>query len=321
MSKQQVVEYSEVEAGLSELEQKFAGIIPDCSTEEGFTNAKADYKEIRGYETKLEKLRKDLKEPILAKGKLLDSEAKRIDGRLKVISAPFKKSVDEETKKRKEEETRRVKVIEERFEGMRNLLNMMHGMEIEDLENTIQDLQADEMRGWMEYETKAYETREMVLGKLNEHLAFLVNKREHDKAMEAERERQRKEAEELEAEREAMRKERKELEALKAQAAAVAEPVEETPEPETTCAGMDSVIQQIEEHIAGEAVELSETIDDVVADKQRLTGVNIMIDTAFSGIEDLLAVCQTETGRDTVHLVLTKLQAISEGINKRIGEM
>jgi len=309
-----IVEYSETEAALVELEQRFSGIVPDCSTDEGFESAKKDYKVIRDYEIKLEKLRNDLKAPILERGRLLDGEAKRIDGRLKAISSPFKVQIDAEKKRRKEVEERRVKQIEDRLDGMRNLVNLMQGMEIQELEETIQSLETDEMRGWMEYETKAYETRNNVLAKLNEHLAFLVQKRENEKAIAEERARQKAEAEALEAEREALRKEREELEALRKQQekpkeVAQDDPVEGIGEDGTTCEGFD-------EKAIGR--EQAQSPGDLSSDRRRLLQIAGEADEMLARYDNVLQVCETDWGRDLVSEVMIKVKSIADGVRAKV---
>jgi septal ring factor EnvC (AmiA/AmiB activator) len=98
-----VAEYSATEAGLAALRARLAGVAYDLSTGKGMDIAKADRAELRTLRTSLEAKRKDLKAPIIERGKLLDEEAKRITAAIEALETP----IDEQIKaaeKRKEEE-------------------------------------------------------------------------------------------------------------------------------------------------------------------------------------------------------------------------
>ncbi|MEH6812925.1 MAG: hypothetical protein V7677_10395 [Motiliproteus sp.] len=107
-----IAEYSTTQAALSELRVRWANV-PDTDTKAGYETVKAGIKEISGYRSKLETMRKELKAPLLVRGKLLDSEAKSITAELLAIEAPLKDAklaTDEREKREKEERIARLQV-------------------------------------------------------------------------------------------------------------------------------------------------------------------------------------------------------------------
>ena len=234
----EIIEFSATEAALIKMEEHYGEMpVPDVETKEGFEKAKSIAKEIRSYSIKLEAMRKELKAPIIERGKLLDFEAKCIDARLKSLALPFKEEVDRKEREIKEAEDRRISAIEKRLDEMRMLVDpiSLSMYNPETLEAIIMNLESSEMRGWQEYETKAYETRNKVLIKLNEQFEFLVEQAELRKQLEKEQKRQSEEKAAAQAELDAIRKEREELEALKRELEAkndVGKPIMPPTEPE-----------------------------------------------------------------------------------------
>ena len=90
----QIAQYSAIDKGIGAMTKKYK-VVPDCQKKEGFEDCKKQHREIRKVYTALETKRKELKAPLAAKIKLLDSEAKGIVNRLDVISLPFKDAIDD----------------------------------------------------------------------------------------------------------------------------------------------------------------------------------------------------------------------------------
>lgn len=110
-----VAEYSATEAGLAALRARLAGVAYDLSTGKGMDIAKADRAELRTLRTSLEAKRKDLKAPIIERGKLLDEEAKRITAAIEALETPIDAQIkaaerlkEEERKAREAAERKRV---------------------------------------------------------------------------------------------------------------------------------------------------------------------------------------------------------------------
>lgn len=103
--KVEVVEYSQTEAALAELRSRFAEV-PDCSNKENYEFVKAGIRELVKYRTTLEKKRKEIKQPMVEAGRIVDAEAKRITGAIKEIEQPLveAKKAQDELKERQEQE-------------------------------------------------------------------------------------------------------------------------------------------------------------------------------------------------------------------------
>lgn len=73
-----LAEFSAVEAGLAELRRRFGGVVYDVTTTAGINDAKSARAIIREPRYTVEKVRKEAKAPLLALGKKIDADAKRI---------------------------------------------------------------------------------------------------------------------------------------------------------------------------------------------------------------------------------------------------
>lgn len=91
-----IAEYSPVAAALADLKTRFAGNIYIVDTEVGMWAAKEARKEIAKYRIQLEKVRKEIKAPALAKCQLIDSEAKRIAEQIAALEDPIARQIQGE---------------------------------------------------------------------------------------------------------------------------------------------------------------------------------------------------------------------------------
>ncbi len=125
-----VTEYKEVDARLAELRETYGSEVPDASTTEGYGRSKSIASEMTKLRTSLEKSRKEMKAPVLAFGKMIDSEAKRLTSEISSIEIPFKeayKAIDDEKKRIKLE-------IEDRIISIKDMPTLAiekHSSEIE----------------------------------------------------------------------------------------------------------------------------------------------------------------------------------------------
>lgn len=106
-----IKEYSATEAALAELAQKYKGVLFDVTAPEGMGAARKGRSELRTFRTSLEKVRVQLKEDVLVRGRLIDGEAKRITAELESLETP----IDEQIKKEEQriEDIRTAKAREE----------------------------------------------------------------------------------------------------------------------------------------------------------------------------------------------------------------
>ena len=104
-----VAEFNATAAGLAELREKYEGIQFDCSTTAGDKDARQARMALVTLRTTLEARRKELKEPLLAQGRLIDDEAKRLTAEFKALEDPIDaqiKAAEAEREARRQERER-----------------------------------------------------------------------------------------------------------------------------------------------------------------------------------------------------------------------
>ena len=74
------------------IEEKYASVVPDASTPEGYKSAKEIRGEIVPIKTRMEKARKTLKDPVLALGKEIDAAFKPLIVRLENLYKPHEEA-------------------------------------------------------------------------------------------------------------------------------------------------------------------------------------------------------------------------------------
>ena len=94
----QITEYNPITAALASIE-KYRGVVLDVSTDKGMKEAKAIHREVAAPRIALEKARKQLKEDVLERGRLIDGEAKRIASQIAAIEDPIKSQIEAEERR------------------------------------------------------------------------------------------------------------------------------------------------------------------------------------------------------------------------------
>ena len=98
-----LTEFSKTEAGLATLREAYAGKTFEVATKTGMAEATAARREIKATRVAVEKLREELKAPLLEQGRLIDGEAKRITAELVALEDPIDKQIKaEETRAARE---------------------------------------------------------------------------------------------------------------------------------------------------------------------------------------------------------------------------
>lgn len=120
-----VAEYSKTEAALAVLREKYAEV-PDVHTKDGYEEVKKGLSELTGYRTGLEKMRKAIKEPYLIKGRLIDSEAKRITEELLAIEVPLKTAKDEADKAEARAKAERIAKLQAKVDAITAHIGAAH---------------------------------------------------------------------------------------------------------------------------------------------------------------------------------------------------
>tara|TARA_Y100000310_G_C20689941_1_gene821572 strand:+ start:1352 stop:2359 length:1008 start_codon:yes stop_codon:yes gene_type:complete len=126
-------------AEVAAIEEKYGTEVPDATSKDGYNRCKSIRRDLLPVKTGLEGARKTLKAPILAAGKLVDSELKPLVDRVDDVIKPFEnayREVDNE-KKRKEEE--RQANVQAAFDRMANVLMDATGATSSVIEGLIDD--------------------------------------------------------------------------------------------------------------------------------------------------------------------------------------
>lgn len=136
----EIAEYQQTSAAIALLRDKYAGPF-DTASKDGMTAAKEARAEVRGYRVSVEKLRTELKAPLLEKGKQIDAEAKRITTELLEIEEPIDHAIKAEERRKEEEkaakaraEAERVARINGRLAEIRRVATAMIGRPASEIE-------------------------------------------------------------------------------------------------------------------------------------------------------------------------------------------
>jgi colicin import membrane protein len=228
-----VAEYSAVAAVLADLKSKYALIKWDVTTAKGMIDARKARAEIRDWRTGLEKERKKIKEAVLERGRLIDSEAKRITAELIALEDPIDTLIkDEEGKKERERiakeeaEKTRVANIQAKMDRYRNLIFITRGYTAEQLCELIVSVRDEPitLEEYQEFASSAELTRTQAVSEINKLYEEEVEKEKEKARIAREREelaklRQEQEARERDAERIRMENEKIERAAREAEEA------------------------------------------------------------------------------------------------------
>jgi hypothetical protein len=154
ITSQCIAEFNATEAGLALLREQLAGATFDCSTTAGDKLARESRRGLVSLRTELEAMRKDLKAPLLARGKLLDDEAKRITGEIVKLETPIDAAIKAEEKRKEEARIERERVAAERqqaidaqIERIRNMPLTYVAAHADILRQTIAEVESMDLRG------------------------------------------------------------------------------------------------------------------------------------------------------------------------------
>lgn len=150
-----IQEYTATEAALAELAGRFKGVVFDVTTTKGMADARAGRMELRTLRTSLEDKRKEIKAPVLERGKLIDEEAKRITAALVALEEPIDQTIKaEETRKERERaakekaEAERIAGIQQAIANLNAIVPSMSGKSSLDIAVRIEALQAYDVTEW-----------------------------------------------------------------------------------------------------------------------------------------------------------------------------
>lgn len=249
----QLIEYSQTEAALAELRQRYADVAWDLTTTKGDKEARAARKELVSLRTALEAKRQELKAPALERSRLIDAEAARIKAEIEALEKPIDAQIkadearrERERQEKAEREALRVAKHQAAIQAIRSIPVDALGSGSERLRNVIQSLEGtiygEELE---EFQPIAERAR---LDSLDQLRALLV------KAEAAEAEAKRLAEERAELERQRAEHARLAAEAAEAQRAAEAAAAEQRRQQEAEAAAARAKIEA-EQKAAREKIE------------------------------------------------------------------
>lgn len=123
-----LTEFSRVEAGLAALTEQYKGVVFEVQTREGFEAAKEARRVIREPRYEVEKVRQAAKAPLLALGKKIDGEAKRITDVLLTIEKPIDTQIAGEEARREADRQAKIRAEAERVTKIRTRIDQIRAM-------------------------------------------------------------------------------------------------------------------------------------------------------------------------------------------------
>jgi septal ring factor EnvC (AmiA/AmiB activator) len=117
------VEYGVTEAGLSQLREKYRGLV--ISDSDSYEIVRKGIAEVRTLRTSIESRRKELKASALEYGRRVDGEAKRITEALLEIESPMKAEKDRVDAEREAKRKAKEEAERKRVDGIRGMIEQM----------------------------------------------------------------------------------------------------------------------------------------------------------------------------------------------------
>ncbi len=218
-----IAEFNATEIALADFKLQYQSLVFNVATTAGMADAKAARMTLRGHRTSLEKRRKQLKEDILVRGRLIDGEAKRITAEIEALEDPIDAQIKAEENRKEAErqekarqEAARVKAINDKIDAIRN-----HGAtvqtELADLTALLDQAKAIQISQdeFQEFAPLALLTRDTAIAQLQALADARRTFEQQCAEQEAEQQRQAEEAAKLRAEQAQLQREREELQRQK----------------------------------------------------------------------------------------------------------
>lgn len=146
-----IVEYSQTEAALATLSEKYKGVLWDVTVPAEMKRAREARAELRTYRTSLERIRVEIKAPALERTRLIDAEARRITGALEALEKPIDEQIKLEEQRKEREKTaeaERIAGIHQAIADLNAVVPDMAGKSSADIQARIEALQTYEVAEW-----------------------------------------------------------------------------------------------------------------------------------------------------------------------------
>jgi hypothetical protein len=179
----QLAEFDKVEAGITDLETKYAKVAFDCTTPKGMKDAVAARLAVKTPRIAVEHARKAAKEPVLKLGRDIDARAAAITARLVALERP----IDDQIKAQELREAERKADLERRLREIVATPNLAIGKKSDELAQIVEALRAMPLEDFQEYRAEATAARAEALGKVEHLLSQAKQAEEGARALEAQR--------------------------------------------------------------------------------------------------------------------------------------
>ncbi|MDH1341873.1 DUF1351 domain-containing protein [Ectopseudomonas oleovorans] len=173
--------FNQTDAALAALREKYQ-VVPDANTEDGYAFVKEGIKELTTLRTRLEGVRKEVKEPYLQAGRIIDAEAKRITTELTTLEEPMKaakKEVDDRVERERQERIARLQAKVDAIKAMPGQVRGKSSQEIEAMYDRVGEI--DATHDFFDLTREAVAARQAALDELTqmltERLEFEVNEK------------------------------------------------------------------------------------------------------------------------------------------------
>ncbi|RRV29627.1 DUF1351 domain-containing protein [Pseudomonas sp. o96-267] len=182
--------FNQTDAALAALREKYQ-VVPDANTEDGYAFVKEGIKELTTLRTRLEGVRKEVKEPYLQAGRIIDAEAKRITTELTTLEEPMKaakKEVDDRVERERQE---RIARLQAKVDAIKAMPGQVRGKSSEEIEAMLDRVgEIDAAHDFFDLTKEAMAARQAALDELTQMLADRLEFEVNEKArLQAEAER------------------------------------------------------------------------------------------------------------------------------------
>ncbi|MBJ2129110.1 hypothetical protein JC525_09185 [Alteromonas sp. IB21] len=211
------------ESEVAAIEEQYGSVVPDASSKDGYNYCKSVRRDLMPIKSGLEDARKKLKAPILAAGKLVDSNLKPLADRIETVMTPFVDAYREVDAEKKRKEEARQAQIQNAFDSMTSTLETAIGSTSTVIEGLIDELADHDFNPeiFQERTNEAVSKHAEIMDKLSGLLTQAIAMEEQQRRQEEleARERAIREKEEAEERRQAAEKQRLEREQIAKEAA------------------------------------------------------------------------------------------------------
>lgn len=191
-----IVEFDQVEAGLTELAAKYQGVVYEVQTAEGLAAAKAARLAIREVRFRVQNKAAAMKDPLNRFKKMIDTQAERIKAAVEKIEDPIHQQIkaeedrqEAERERKRQEKLRRANEVNAKLRAISESVDAVVAAGPDEIAATRAEIAALSItpEGYDDQAGAAVVAQQDALRRLDALHAAAVQRAEHDKAIAAER--------------------------------------------------------------------------------------------------------------------------------------